>query len=573
MKKTILLSSLTLAFALNLSFASPQISFEELMILSEENPQTEINSKVLSINLGNPVSIISAQKIIADVKGTENGKPVYIVITDFLNPYNGGYTAFYEELKSRIDFSNSRIDFGNGRITDNTGGVFNPVLSHLSAASKFIMVTDSGNDRVYILDAQNGNLIDTAFIPQTRPQFNLPKNAIQHFNGIDILVADQNNDVVQLINNNGTYNIVFAPIGGPITSILDNIRGISYRRDANDRLLVSVGAGTSINTIQQFDAAGNSLGSFIAGNINSPFDVLTRNSDVLISNFSGTNRISRFDQNGSYIGSLYTGAQFAAPEQLIELPNGFIAAAAFSPPSGIAVLNANGTFVKLINTVTGNRGIYLLGNGHYVTTNGTGVHEIDSGNGSLVRTIVSGTSFQYIDEYRTPTPQLRLTINFEACNSQDTVVVQIRRAVSPYGFIESITGLGGQSVPYVFNYSSPVNGTPYYIVVMNRNSIATWSANANSFISNYLNYNFTFAASQAFGNNMIDVSGKWSFYTGDINQDGSVNLTDIVEIYNDGSNFVTGYNVTDLNCDFVTDLTDLIVGSNNSQTFISVIAP
>jgi len=43
-----------------------------------------------------------------------------------------------------------------------------------------------------------------------------------------------------------------------------------------------------------------------------------------------------------------------------------------------------------------------LGNGNFLTTNGTGVYEIDDTTGSLVRTIVSGVNAQYIDLFIPP---------------------------------------------------------------------------------------------------------------------------------------------------------------------------
>ncbi|HAX48547.1 MAG TPA: hypothetical protein DCX92_06140 [Bacteroidetes bacterium] len=52
-----------------------------------------------------------------------------------------------------------------------------------------------------------------------------------------------------------------------------------------------------------------------------------------------------------------------------------------------------------MTAVTGLRGSYLLGNGNYLVTNAAGVHEIDSVNGSLIRTVTSASNFQYISPY------------------------------------------------------------------------------------------------------------------------------------------------------------------------------
>jgi hypothetical protein len=571
MKKITIFFYLVFLLSINFAAASPKINFEQALIQEELNPQNVVNAKAEAIKLNLPLSIVTTDMIRADVKLTENGKPVYAVITNFANVYDGGYTAFYEEIESKINFANAKIDYGNGHIVDNTGGYFNPVLSDSRGILQYLMITESGFDRVYLFNAANGDLVDTAFIPHTNPQLSTPKHALQTINSEEIFVSDQIADVVQRFNVFGTYLNIFAPAGGVNNNILDNIRGIAYR--PNNNLLVTVGSGASTNTVQQFDIAGNPLGAFISAGLNSPFDVLVRHNDVLVSNFSGTNRISQCDLSGNYLSSFYTGSSFALPEQMYQLPNGNVIAAAFSTPSGIAILDSSGAFLRLINAVTGNRGINILGNGHYITTNGAGVHEIDSATGGLVRTIVASTGFQYISSYQASDYLLSLKINFEACTMQDTISVELRNSSSPYNLVESQTGIGGLGIAGTVRFSSAANGTPYYIVVKHRNSIATWSGRTPQFVGSNVSYDFTSGAAQAFGNNMVDVGGMWSLYTGDVNQDGVVDLTDEGLIDNDAYNFTSGYVVTDLNCDGIVDITDESYADNNAFNFVGVIAP
>lgn len=562
---------LLLLFFFNSSNAAPQIGFDELMVKSEVNPEIVIAARDAAMRMGIPVSVLSTDRIMAEVKYVENGKPVYLVFTNLLNVYDGGYTAYYEELASGINFGNSRIDYGNGRVVDNSNGYFDLKFGNRNAASRFVIGVESTNDRVYIFNADNGDLIDTAFIPQTRPQLGTPKEALKHINGSDILICDQISDVIQLFNFNGTYDSVFAPIGGPNTTIVDNMRGMAYR--LNNDILVSVGSGANSNTVQRFSSTAVHLGTFITGNLNTPFDVFQRENDILVSNFSGTNRVSRFDTAGTFISSFYTGTNFGISQQILELPNKYVTVAAFQTPSGLAVLDSNGTFIKLLAGITGNRGQYLLTNGNFLVTNSAGIHEIDSASGTFIRSVVTSSGFQYLSDYSTSNPMLRLTINFEVCPMADTVSVEARADTSPYGIIETATSTGGISSPAVFNFSALANGTPYYFVVRHRNSIATWTAAPTTLNSNYLNYNFTYANSQAYGNNQVNVGGKWSIYTGDVNQDETVDLSDIVLIFNDASIFAGGYIATDLNCDAVTDLSDIVSAFNNSALFISVIKP
>ncbi|MBK9332669.1 MAG: hypothetical protein IPM96_09795 [Ignavibacteria bacterium] len=572
MKKFILIFCLMYSAILNTSNAAPRISFEDLLVQGELNPQIVLSSKEKAITQGKPVSIMTTDGIMIDVKFVENDRPVYAVFTNFADIYDGGYAAYYEDVVSKINFANARIDYGNRNIVDNTNGYFTPKLSGRNAASSFIMVTESTSDRVSIFNAFNGDLIDTAFIPSTRPQLTTPKHALKHFSSSNVLICDQVSDVVQEFNLNGTYKGYYAPASGPNNSIVDNMRGMQYK--ANNNLLVTVGSGVNQNTVQEFDPTGNHIGAFTATNLTSPFDILIRPSDVLVSNFSTTNRISRFDNSGVFLNYFYTGSNFGITQQLYQVPaNGNVCASAFQSPSGLAILDSSGVFIKLLTGITGNRGVQQLGNGNFLVTNSAGAHEIDSASGSLVRTILASPNFQYASKYEIANPYLRLKINLEACAISDTLNVELRNSSSPYNVLETQTVVGGLGAPTDVQFSTPVNGTPYYIRVTHRNSVSTWSGSTPSFNSNYINYTFISASSQAYGNNMVNTGGKWSFYGGDANQDGSIDVTDISLIDNDSFNFASGYLVTDIDCNDVIDLSDIAFTDNNALNFVGEVTP
>jgi len=122
---------------------------------------------------------------------------------------------------------------------------------------------------------------------------------------------------------------------------------------------------------------------------------------------------------------------------------------------------------------------------------------------------------------------------------------------------------------------------PYFIQLKHRNSVETWS-NATSlsdltfFIGHEASYDFRTVDSKAFGNNMIRVDQspvRYAIFGGDVNQDGSVDATDLALIDNDASNFVTGYVKTDLTGDDITDASDAAIADNNAFNFVSVIRP
>ena len=169
---------------------------------------------------------------------------------------------------------------------------------------------------------------------------------------------------------------------------------------------------------------------------------------------------------------------------------------------------------------------------------------------------------------------LNLEIRLEACIEIDTITVEIRDTVSPYTIIDSAVGLGGLGVKQILTFENVLDNVYYYIVVKHRNSIQTWSKGGGErFIGGYLNYNFTSAATQAFGSNMVLVGSDYSFYTGDVTQDEVVDGNDGALIDNDAAAFATGYLNTDLNCDSVVDGVDAAYAENNAANFVSVIKP
>jgi len=158
----------------------------------------------------------------------------------------------------------------------------------------------------------------------------------------------------------------------------------------------------------------------------------------------------------------------------------------------------------------------------------------------------------------------------------DTVRVYLRNAVSPYSIVDSAKSLLSNTGAGIFTFSNAANSTGYYIQIKQRNSIETWSSVPQSFTGNTMNFNFTSSASQAFGNNMkqVDTSPlRFGIYSGDVNRDGSIDLTDVILTYNASNIFTSGYAVTDINGDSIVDLTDILFAYNNSAGFVAMVKP
>ncbi|MEP7145806.1 MAG: PKD domain-containing protein [bacterium] len=158
----------------------------------------------------------------------------------------------------------------------------------------------------------------------------------------------------------------------------------------------------------------------------------------------------------------------------------------------------------------------------------------------------------------------------------DTATVYLRNSAAPYAIADSSKGVLNSFGTGSFYFTNVSNGSSYYIVVNHRNAVETWSATPQTFASGSLSYDFTTDAGKAFGNNQIQVDAspvEYAFYSGDVTHEGSVNLTDIIAVYNDGVNFVTGYTVTDINGDNVVGLPDVLFAYNNALKFVTKKTP
>ena len=155
----------------------------------------------------------------------------------------------------------------------------------------------------------------------------------------------------------------------------------------------------------------------------------------------------------------------------------------------------------------------------------------------------------------------------------DVVTVELRNSSSPYSLVEQTDATLNTSGVGTANYYSTSDGTPYYIVVKHRNSIETWSAEPQSFSGGVLSYNFTTAATQAYGNNLKLKEGKYCIYSGDVNGSGTINVTDINTVYAASNLGLTGYVVTDVNGSNSVNVTDINIVYGNSNLGISVQKP
>lgn len=155
----------------------------------------------------------------------------------------------------------------------------------------------------------------------------------------------------------------------------------------------------------------------------------------------------------------------------------------------------------------------------------------------------------------------------------DTFRVYARGSTSPYAVADSSKAvIDGIDFDAIFEFNTLARGTNYYLQVKHRNHIQTWSSSP----APVRRIDFTGNISSAYGNNMVLVDtspARYGIYAGDVDQNGSVDISDVSEIDNDAFNFVSGYVPSDLNGDNVSDVTDLALCDNNVFNFVGAVMP
>ncbi|MDZ4712140.1 MAG: right-handed parallel beta-helix repeat-containing protein [bacterium] len=160
---------------------------------------------------------------------------------------------------------------------------------------------------------------------------------------------------------------------------------------------------------------------------------------------------------------------------------------------------------------------------------------------------------------------------------KDSVTVYLRNNFAPFALVDSAKAtIDTLSFLNTFSFTSAGSGT-YYIVAKHFNCIQTWSKSGGEALDvtgPAVVQDFVISNANAFGNNEVLKGSSYCMFSGDVNQDEAVDVSDIVDIYNDVTASATGVLLkTDLNADDVTDVTDLLIGNNNSVNFVRVVSP
>ncbi len=224
--------------------------------------------------------------------------------------------------------------------------------------------------------------------------------------------------------------------------------------------------------------------------------------------------------------------------------------------------NASAT-VPVTNTSTVTAcGSYVWSvNGNTYTSSGTYTSVVNSCLTEVLHLTISCSSVVTITAniegyYDAGTHAMRPVLMNQGVGSSSTdvdhITVELHDA-STYALVATTTAMLQTNGTAVATYSTAPSGS-FYVVVKHRNSLETWSATPVAVGPTPASYNFTDAASKAYGNNMKMLeTGVYGFYSGDINQDGFIEGTDYDSLNTDTANSEIGFFSTDLNGDGFVD--------------------
>ncbi|MCC6676713.1 MAG: hypothetical protein IT436_06175 [Phycisphaerales bacterium] len=272
-----------------------------------------------------------------------------------------------------------------------------------AAHAQGLLVPDWTGDRVMLLNAFDGSVINASFIVDPAAgggHLSSPKEAMQV--GSEIWVSDQIGDGIFRYSATGAY---LGTVAGSAQG-LDNIRGFEVTAD---HVYVTCGSGTYSGQVAQFTLAGAFVRSFrIPGTgSTSPFDVKLRGDELLVSD-STTDDVDRFSLDGAHLGTLISSTGAAgdldfAQQIYIRPSDGHLFVAGFSPDDGIYEYTSDGTELAVYAAGTGPRGGYILGNGDLLWTNGDSASVYSFGSGTSTA-MITGVNAQYINPTTIPAP-------------------------------------------------------------------------------------------------------------------------------------------------------------------------
>ncbi len=166
----------------------------------------------------------------------------------------------------------------------------------------------------------------------------------------------------------------------------------------------------------------------------------------------------------------------------------------------------------------------------------------------------------FIEGFYTGSGQMTGVLSPSVC---DTITVSLAGTISPYSIQYSVKGTINRSGNGSFAFPGSAFGKSFYLVINHRNTLETWSASPFALPVAVNNYDFTTAAAQAYGSSLIHLGGVYGIASGDVNQDGVINASDLLDLENSLHMMLIGYYPADLTGDNLVEDADFSLIENN----------
>jgi len=164
----------------------------------------------------------------------------------------------------------------------------------------------------------------------------------------------------------------------------------------------------------------------------------------------------------------------------------------------------------------------------------------------------------FIEGFYAGAGKMRATINaITYPNVCDTVIIELHQPFSPYEIAFTAKNTINTNGNGTFYFPSAVIGNSYYVVVRHRNTLETWSAAPVLMNGTLVVYTFKTSGSTAYGSNQRQLpDGFYAIFSGDVDQDGNIDIDDFHSVEDASHAYSTGYLNTDLTGDGLIETAD-----------------
>ncbi|MBK8552588.1 MAG: proprotein convertase P-domain-containing protein [Ignavibacteria bacterium] len=160
---------------------------------------------------------------------------------------------------------------------------------------------------------------------------------------------------------------------------------------------------------------------------------------------------------------------------------------------------------------------------------------------------------------------------------KDTITMYLRKKFSPYEIVDSCKREMNQTGQSQMSFKNVIADTLYTLSLKHRNSIEIWSNIIVLFKYSFSVTSFQLSAIvSTFGGNEIQVDDdpvRFAMFSGDVDQNGFIDLGDVISISNKANEFAAGFIVQDLTGNNLADLNDVLLAYNNSINFVQKKTP